>query len=75
MDRNDDPANYERREATFRAFEGSADLRLADYWLLKNLRNALAHGNQPRDGQVRRIVREEARLGAELQRLLSALLG
>jgi CRISPR-associated Csx2 family protein len=43
------------------------------YWMLKNLRNALAHGNPAALEQVRRIVASRQRLPQELERAMDAL--
>jgi CRISPR-associated Csx2 family protein len=58
------------------AFE--AEIRAGDqpravgegYWMLKNLRNTLAHGNPSTSEQIRQIVSSPERLPVELQRAL-----
>lgn len=42
--------------------------------MLKNLRNALAHGNPASDPRVRQIVASRERLPAELRRAIDRLL-
>jgi hypothetical protein len=44
-----------------------------DYWKLKDLRNALAHGGRPRRRDIQGIVAEEGRLESELSRLFNTL--
>lgn len=44
------------------------------YWVLKNVRNALAHGNPPSNDQIRQIVSTADRLPRELRRALDRLL-
>jgi len=44
------------------------------YWMLKNLRNALAHGNPASDPRVRQIVASRERLPAELRQAIDRLL-
>jgi CRISPR-associated Csx2 family protein len=44
-----------------------------DYWMLKDLRNFLAHGVRARRQDIREIVVDEGRLKGELSRLLKAL--
>jgi CRISPR-associated DxTHG motif protein len=75
--------NYKHREAAFKAYEkgerGNQRLK-SDYWLLKNLRNTLAHGNEPddkddkRDRRLPGITTDEERLNRELERLIQMLL-
>lgn len=75
--------NYKHREAAFKAYEkgerGNQRLK-SDYWLLKNLRNTLAHGNEPddkddkRDRRLPGITTDEERLNRELERLIQTLL-
>jgi len=74
--------NYKDREIAFKAYEkgerGVQRLK-SDYWLLKNLRNTLAHGNEPdddRDSRDRRlpgIIADEERLSRELERLIQMI--
>lgn len=45
------------------------------YWTLKNLRNALAHGNRPRIERYRRMLKEPKTLATELESSLKRLLG
>ena len=45
------------------------------YWMLKNVRNALAHGNPASIEQVRQIIASPSRLPEELRRALGKLLG
>lgn len=75
--------NYKDRETTFKAYEkgerGIQRLK-SDYWLLKNMRNILAHGNEPddkvdkRDKRLPGIIADEERLNRELERLIRTLL-
>ncbi len=60
-------------EEEVRAGEHSASVR-ESYWRLKNIRNALAHGNPPTDEHVRKIVSTPDRLPRELRRALDQLL-
>jgi len=71
--------NYRDREQAYKAYEN--DERSIqkkpvkdDYWLLKNLRNTLAHGNESRDSRIVGLMRDETRLRGELQRLIRVLL-
>lgn len=75
--------HYKHREAAFKAYESGerGDQKLKnEYWLLKNLRNTLAHGNEPDDRQYRSdrrlagIIADEKRLNRELERLIRILL-
>lgn len=45
------------------------------YWMLKNLRNALAHGTPPTQHEYRRILTDPTLLTAELRKALDCLLG
>lgn len=75
--------SYKDRETAFKAYEkgerGLQQLK-SDYWLLKNLRNTLAHGNEPaddrdsRDKRLPGILADEERLNRELERLIRKLL-
>jgi hypothetical protein len=74
---------YKDREIAFKTYEkgerGPQRLK-SDYWLLKNLRNTLAHGNEPddkgdkRDKRLPGIIADEERLNRELERLIQTLL-
>ena len=71
--------NYRDREQAYKAYE--VDERGVqkkpfkdDYWLLKNLRNTLAHGNESRDSRIAGLISDETRLRGELQRLIRILL-
>jgi CRISPR-associated Csx2 family protein len=71
--------NYKDREKAYKAYEkGERGIQQKsfkdDYWLLKNLRNTLAHGEEPRDVRVPGIIADESRLREELQRLIRVLL-
>lgn len=71
------PVDYQERDAARRAYESDRTIarkQKDDYWLLNNLRNTLAHGNEALDPRVPGIVGDEKRLRAELQRLLKSLL-
>lgn len=63
----------EMLEAEIKAGQHS-DATREGYWMLKNLRNALAHGNLPSDPRVRQIVASRERLPAELRRAIDRLL-
>lgn len=69
--------NYKHREAAYKAYEngerGVQSLK-SDYWLLKNLRNTLAHGNESNDKKIPGIIGDEKRLSSELMRLMRVLL-
>lgn len=72
-------ADYRAREEAQAEHENanrgdSSKPAITDYWLLKNLRNTLAHGNAPRDARVKGLVGDEARLRDELTRLIRELL-
>lgn len=73
-ERNDD---YKDREKAFKAYEngerGNQQLK-SDYWLLKNLRNTLAHGSEPNDSRLPGIIADEVRLNKELECLIRELL-
>lgn len=60
-------------EAEIKAGQHS-DATREGYWMLKNLRNALAHGNPASLKHVRRIVANRERLPAELRRAVDRLL-
>ena len=51
------------------------DWKREAYWNLKNLRNALAHGNPPRAPRYRRIMQEVEKLGGTLDASFKRLLG
>lgn len=75
-EREDD---YKDREKAYTAYECSErgiqqKSFKDDYWLLKNLRNTLAHGNQPKDDRISGLISDEVRLREELQRLIRKLL-
>lgn len=75
-EREDD---YKDREKAYKAYECSErgiqqKSFKDDYWLLKNLRNTLAHGNEPKDDRISGLISDEARLREELQRLIRELL-
>lgn len=79
MKQTEDVGDYRQRNKASDEYE--KDLRDSqrqpfkqDYWLLKNLRNNLAHGNEPADNRVQAIVTDEQRLRDELQRLIKSLL-
>lgn len=63
----------EMLEAEIKAGQHS-DATREGYWMLKNLRNALAHGNPASDPRVRQIVASRERLPAELRRAFDRLL-
>lgn len=77
MPKQASPADYKARE--FAQKEHEAALRSEptpagrDYWLLKNLRNTLAHGNEPSDARIPGLLADEARLRRELERLIREL--
>ena len=70
-------ANYHAREQAQRdheeAIRGIGTPDAADYWLLKNLRNTLAHGNEARDPRIPGLLADEDRLQKELDRLIRGL--
>ncbi len=69
--------DYLDREQAFKAYENGErgpNVLKEDYFTLKNLRNALAHGNRPKDNRIARIAEDPQRLPAELKRLLNRLL-
>ncbi len=79
MKQTEDVGDYRQRNKASDEYE--KDLRdnqrrpfTQDYWLLKNLRNNLAHGNEPADNRIQAIVTDEQRLRDELQRLIKSLL-
>jgi hypothetical protein len=45
------------------------------YWMLKNLRNALAHGNPSKSDDVRQIIANPKRLPVELDKAMQRVLG
>ena len=49
--------------------------REAAFRLLRDIRNALAHGNPPRNRDSRQVLRDPDRLRSELQRSFRRLLG
>lgn len=51
------------------------DWKREAYWNLKNLRNALAHGNPPRLPKYQRMVQDAGRLGSALEASFKRLLG
>lgn len=68
---------YTDRERAYKAYENDERGPVAlkqDYFMLKNLRNALAHGNRPKDKKIAKIAEDPQRLPAELKRLLDRLL-
>ena len=44
------------------------------YWMLKNLRNSLAHGNPAREEHYRRIIADPGRLPNELEKAMDVML-
>ncbi|EGV32636.1 CRISPR-associated protein, TM1812 family [Thiorhodococcus drewsii AZ1] len=71
--RNDRKPAEEAFEAEIRT--GDQPRAVGDaYWMLKNLRNALAHGNPSALEKVRQIIASPERLPAELQRAMDRVL-
>lgn len=70
-------ADYKAREQAQKdhelAIKGKHSAASTDYWLLKNLRNTLAHGNEARDERIPGLLGDEQRLANELRRLIRAL--
>jgi len=60
-------------DAQIRANRLHADFQ-AGYWTLKNLRNALAHGNPPSIDRYRKLLSDPRQLGIELRKALDCLL-
>ncbi|HCX34720.1 MAG TPA: TIGR02221 family CRISPR-associated protein [Rhodocyclaceae bacterium] len=71
----------EGREPAIEALEAEIqagehpDWKRAAYWMLKNLRNALAHGNAPAYEHYRKPLRSAEALHEELERVFKRLLG
>lgn len=79
--RNLDLHDHQRgREPAAEMFEAEikagqqSDATREGYWILKNLRNALAHGNPASDARVRQIAASRERLPTELRRAMDRLL-
>ncbi|GAB4180423.1 MAG: hypothetical protein Fur0039_25120 [Rhodocyclaceae bacterium] len=77
-----DPGNFsEGREPAIAAFEAEIradqheDWKREAYWRLKNLRNALAHGNPPRDDRVRPQLKSRDAMRKTLDAAFKRLLG
>lgn len=77
----DDSRYKEGREPAIEALEAEIqadehpDWKRHAYWTLKNLRNALAHGNAPSIERYRAPLRSEERLREELKSAISRLIG
>lgn len=74
-----DITDFEAREAERRSYEkslhqaGRNAQERADYLLLKNLRNQVAHGTRGSTREVQHALLEEGRLRATLERLITAI--
>ena len=63
-----DMNHYDDREEAFRNTPKNANV-----WLLKNLRNAMAHGVRSDDREIKRLLQDQAELDARLHQLRKAL--
>ena len=76
-----DPNDFTSRETVAAELEDELkqdrhpDWKREAYWTLKNLRNALAHGNPPSKERYRRMLKESKRLANELESSFERLLG
>lgn len=73
------PLDYRARSAVDEQFQqelndpGHADWKRQAYWLLKNVRNALAHGTPPGNEGQRQLLNNRDRLARELRAALDRL--
>ena len=63
-----DPNNYDDREEAFKQ-----TIKNNDVWLLKNLRNAMAHGVRSDDREIKRLLQNQAELDQRLHQLRKVL--
>lgn len=69
-----DPQNFSDRDKIKKKFESQTSQQSKDYKMLRNLRNALAHGVRSDLAEVQRALSSKEKLHTELERLFKTLL-